>query len=300
MTQTGVLHWIFSKKDNWSDSSDFLEKRPLPMAKTHLLQVFSIAFNGANWSVSSLVPPKGHFLWHHVLHCSPGPFCNSALSACCKTIYTVNLMLQILSFQLDHHIAFTRAPLNVRGLVMIFTQYTFNKLSFHPGSSYCSHARTTYVMDQGFSVPFEIFPCRIWSPTPQPAFARHRPSLYVGPLVQWWQQSLHPCSLKTTSGSVLLQLFWTTALSCPTEYPPKYVLCAVQVWLDFTTAKWSQLVGETALGKAAPWWGCTTATEKGPLKKPAQRTDDSTWSAPPHPPTCFILVTESQCPRQNC
>ena len=86
-------------------------------------------------------------------------------------------------------IAFTRAPLNVRGLVMIFTQYTFNKLSFHPGSSYCSHARTTYVMDQGFSVPFEIFPCRIWSPTPQPAFARHRPSLYIGPLVQWRQQS---------------------------------------------------------------------------------------------------------------
>ena len=86
-------------------------------------------------------------------------------------------------------------------------------------------------------------------------------SIYIGPLVQWRQQSLHPCSLKTTSGSVLLQLFWTTALSCPTESPPKYVLCAVQVWLDFTTAKWSQLVGETALGKAAPWWGCTTATE---------------------------------------
>ena len=181
---TGLIHLIFSRKDHfqWQKLISF---KSFPSHSMAQIDLFHLLF-----------PQRVHFLWHHVLHCSPGPFCNSALSACCKTIYTVNLMLQILSFQLDHHIAFTRAPLNVRGLVMIFTQYTFNKLSFHPGSSYCSHARTTYVMDQGFSVPFEIFPCRIWSPTPQPAFARHRPSLYVGPLVQWWQQSLHPCSLK--------------------------------------------------------------------------------------------------------
>ena len=192
-------------------------------------------------------------------------------------------------------IAFTRAPLNVRGLVMIFTQYTFNKLSFHPGSSYCSHARTTYVMDQGFSVPFEIFPCRIWSPTPQPAFARHRPSLYIGPLVQWRQQSPTLAVWRRLLGVSCFNYF--EQLLCLVPQNTHLNMCFALFRSDWILPPPS----DPSWWERRPWERrprdevAPPPPNRDRSRSPlAQRTDDSTWPAPddstwPAPPPPDLL-----------
>ena len=95
-----------------------------------------------------------------------------------------------------------------------------------PGS-YGFHPHAAYVMDPGLNIPFES---HLVIHTAASVCVSSCLALYPTFFVQWRQQSLHPCSSKMTSGSVLLELFRTTGLLFPIHYPQlNYVLCAAQV-----------------------------------------------------------------------